>query len=212
MEKPKLQLALDLFQNMGQAKQCLEDVADVVDIIEIGTPLIIREGIKAVTEVKTLYPDLQVLADLKIVDAGSLEAQIAFDAGADIVTVLGVAHNVTIQSALGQAQKYGRQVMVDLITIDDVQSRVQELEEMGVDIICVHTASDVQEQGSDPLKDLQLVQRVKKAVKIAVAGGIKPATLPKILPYSPNVIIVGSFITNNQNYRHAALEIHQLLQ
>lgn len=211
MVVPRLQLALDLFQNINQAKQCLETVADLVDIVEIGTPLIIREGIKSVTQIKTMYPGLQVLADLKIVDAGSLEAQIAFDAGADIVTVLGVAHNITIESALAQAQKFGRQVMVDLITIDNVQSRVQELEKLGVGLVCVHTASDVQGQGKDTLNDIKQLQQVKKGVKVAVAGGINPASLPGILAYSPDIIIVGSFITNNKNCRHAALKIKQLL-
>ena len=140
----KLQLALDLL-HIEEAKSLLADIADVVDIVEIGTPLIMHEGIKAVTVIKKAYPNVEVLADLKIVDAGKLETQIAIDAGADIVTVLGVAHDTTIQNALEQAHKHNKQIMVDLLSVSDVQTCSRRLESLGVDYVCVHTAFDIQD-------------------------------------------------------------------
>jgi len=206
----KLQLALDLIDSQG-AKLLLEKVIDFLDIIEIGTPFLMKEGVKVVAEIKNTYPELEVLADLKIVDAGDHEAQIGFDAGADIVTVLGVAHDTTIRRALKQARAYKKKVLVDLIAVDKVNKRAHELDTMGVDYICVHTAFDIQGKGMNPLQELQLVHPVLKQARIAVAGGIKPETLPQIITYRPEIVIVGGFITGHPNPRQAAREIRELI-
>ncbi|MCZ6677793.1 MAG: orotidine 5'-phosphate decarboxylase [Candidatus Poribacteria bacterium] len=206
----KLQLALDLI-DCQKAKRILEKVVELVDIVEIGTPLLMKEGVKAATEIKQAYPSLEVLADLKIVDAGDQEARLGFDAGADIVTVLGVAHDITIRRVVDEARVYNRQVMVDLIAVDAVQKRARELDTVGVDYICVHTAFDIQAQGMNPLRELQLVQPVLKRARVAVAGGIKPEVLPPIASYRPEIVVVGGFITGHPDPRQAALEIRKLL-
>jgi 3-hexulose-6-phosphate synthase len=206
----KLQLALDLL-DVDAVRRLLDQVIDLIDIVEIGTPLILQEGMRIVTEIKERHPTVTLLADLKIMDAGELEAKIGFDAGADIVTVLGVTHDSTIQGALNQAHRRGKQVMVDLIAVNDVQTRTRELELLGVDSLCVHTAFDVQKQGQGPLRELQLVESVRKRTKIAVAGGIKPDTLPEILIHHPDVVIVGGFVTGHADKRRAVNEIRQVL-
>ena len=206
----KLQLALDLLDIHG-AKRLLEKVADLIDIVEIGTPFIIREGVKAVTTIKEAYPGLEVLADLKIADAGEYEAKIGFEAGADIVTVLGFTHDTTIQKALNQARAYDRKVMVDLIAVDDVQKRAREVDTMGAHYVCVHTASDMQAQGVNSLLQLKLVHPMLKHAKMAVAGGVRPEILPQITAHRPEVVIVGKYITGHPDPRHAALEIRKWL-
>ena len=206
----KLQLALDS-SNGQEAKSLLEKVSDLVDIVEVGTPLLMKEGVKVVTEIKNSYPRLEVLADLKIMDAGDIEANIGFEAGADIVTVLGVAHDVTIRRAVAQAHTLNKKVMVDLIAVGDVRERINQIEVIAPDYCCVHTAFDLQDHGMDPLREIQLVQSALKQAKMAVAGGIKPKILPDILAYRPAVVIVGGFITNHPNPRQAALEIRELL-
>jgi 3-hexulose-6-phosphate synthase len=75
-------------------------VAEYVDIIELGTPLVKNAGLSAVTAVKTAHPDKIVFADMKTMDAGELEAEIAFGAGADLVSVLGSADDSTIAGAV----------------------------------------------------------------------------------------------------------------
>jgi 3-hexulose-6-phosphate synthase len=207
----KLQLAIDLLDVQG-VQTLLEEVIDLIDIVEIGTPLILQEGMAFVRKIKASYPAATLLADLKIVDAGELEAQIGFDAGADIVTVLGLADDVTIQGALDAARKRGKQIMVDLISVKDVQKRVRELEMLGVDHVCVHTAFDVQSQGRNPLEELRLVEMVRNKAQIAVAGGIKPETLRKALSYHPDIVVVGSFVTGHPEKRQATLEIKRLLE
>ena len=206
----KLQLALDS-SNGQEAKRILEKVSDLVDIVEIGTPLLMKEGAKVVTEIKHVYPELEVLADLKIMDAGDIEARIGFEAGADIVTVLGVAHNVTIRRAVNQARILSKKVMVDLIAVGDVRERIDQIDAMGPDYCCVHTAFDLQDHGMHPLREIQLVESALKQSQMAVAGGINPEILPDIIAYRPAVVIVGGFITNHPEPRQAALAIRELL-
>jgi 3-hexulose-6-phosphate synthase len=206
----KLQLALDSVDSQ-EAKRLLEKVIDLVDIVEVGTPLLMREGIKAVTEVKDAYPEIEVLADLKIIDAGDIEARIGFAAGADIVTVLGVAHNVTVRRALSQARILSKKLMIDLIAVNDVQKRTDQIDIISPDYFCVHTAFDLQDQGVEPLREIPLVQSVLKRSQLAVAGGIDPEILPDIVAYRPAVVVVGGFITNHPKPRQAALEIRELL-
>ena len=157
----KLQLALDS-NNSQEAKRLLEKVSDLVDIVEVGTPLLMKEGVKVVTEIKDAHPQLEMLADLKIMDAGDIEARIGFEAGADIVTVLGVAHDVTIRRAVDQARALSKQVMIDLIAVGDIQTRINQLDAIAPDYCCVHTAFDLQDRGMDPLREIQLVQSALK--------------------------------------------------
>ena len=206
----KLQLALDS-SNRQEAKRILEQVSDLVDIVEVGTPLLMKEGVKVVTEIKNAYPQLEVLADLKIMDAGDIEASIGFEAGADIVTVLGVAHDVTIRRAVNQARTLSKKVMVDLIAVGDVRARIDRINAIAPDYCCVHTAFDLQDYDADPLREIQLVQSTLKHARMAVAGGINPEILSDILLYRPAVIIVGGFIANHSDPRQAALEIRELL-
>lgn len=206
----KLQIALDSTSSQ-EAKRILEKVSDLVDIVEVGTPLLMKEGVKIVTEIKNAYPQLEVLADLKIIDAGDIEASIGFEAGADIVTVLGVAHDVTIHRAVNQAHSLNKQVMIDLIAVGDVWERLNQIDTIAPDYCCVHTAYDLQDHGVHPLREIQFVQSTLKRAQMAVAGGINPEILPDIIAYHPAIVIVGGFIINHPDPRQAALKIKELL-
>ena len=206
----KLQLALDLV-GLDEAQALLAELHDLIDLVEIGTPFLIREGVKAITNIKRTYPALEVLADVKIMDAGDYEAKLAYDAGADIVTVLGAASDETIQKATHTAHAYQKQVMVDMIAVRDFEQRVQQVDSLGVDYICVHTASDVQSQGKNPLAELKQAHHFVQNAKLAVAGGITGKTVQATVPYQPEIIIVGSAITTKQDKRRAAQEIREVM-
>ena len=92
----ELQLALD-FISIEDSIELLKEVGDSIDIVEIGTPFIVKDGMRAVREVRRAFPDLKILADLKIMDAGKEETACAVEAGADIVTVLGASNDTTIR-------------------------------------------------------------------------------------------------------------------
>lgn len=103
----QLQLALDLV-NIPEAIQLVREVEEHIDIVEIGTPVVINEGLRAVKEVKEAFPHLKVLADLKIMDAAGYEVMKASEAGADIVTILGAAEDMSIKGAVDEAKKQGK--------------------------------------------------------------------------------------------------------
>ena len=102
----KLQIALDDVTLEG-ALELVKKVRDYIDIIEIGTPFVYEYGMQAVRTMKEHFPDKEILADMKIMDAGYYEAEEALKAGADYVTVLGVTDNLTIQGCKEAAEKYG---------------------------------------------------------------------------------------------------------
>ena len=122
----KLQVAIDLLSTCN-ALTLLNKIAPYVDVIELGTPLIKQEGLSVVKYVKAAYPEKLVFADLKTIDTGESEADLAFDAGADIMTVLGLAGDNTIVGAVKSGKKHKKSVVADMIGVKDRLSRLKEL-------------------------------------------------------------------------------------
>lgn len=205
-----LQLALDLL-TIDQALAIIQETRAFIDIFEIGTPMIVQDGMRAVQSIRRACPDATLLADVKIMDGGKPEAQYAFQAGADIVTVLAAAEDATIRNVVAVAGDFGKKVMVDMIAISDVATRALAIEKMGVDYICVHTASDVQNTGRNPLGDLMLLRQILKKSELAVAGGIKMTTLPEIVRQDPAIVIVGSAITGQSDRPAMAAAMKQTI-
>ncbi len=191
--KSKLQIALDDI-TLEQTMSLLQKVANDVDIVEVGTPFMMQYGMEAVRTIKTAYPSLEVLCDAKIMDGGAYEANIAFEAGADYVTVLGVTDDLTIQDCVKIAKKAGRRVVVDMICVSDLKQRMETIEAMDVDVIAIHTGLDQQAVGRTPLDDLKETRQYVKHTALAVAGGINLETIDEYMKYQPEIIIVGSGI------------------
>jgi 3-hexulose-6-phosphate synthase len=207
----ELQLALDLV-DIPQAKQLVKEVEAYIDIVEIGTPVVINEGLRAVKEIKEAFPHLKVLADLKIMDAAGYEVMKASEAGADIVTVLGASEDMTIKGAVEEARKQGKQILVDMISVKNLEERAQQVDAFGVDYICVHTGYDLQAVGQNSFEDLLTLKRVVKKAKTAIAGGIKLSTLPEVIQANPDLVIVGGGITGQADKQAAAAEMQKLIR
>lgn len=207
----KLQAALDTL-TLEECLELLEETKGSIDIVEVGTPFVIEEGMIPVKVFKDKFPNIEVLADVKIMDAGGYEADKCFEAGADICIVLGVSHDETIQGVVRSAKKYGKKVMVDMIAVPDLKKRTEEIDQMGVDYICVHTAFDVQKLGQDPLNDLKTVNSVIKNAKSAVAGGVKLETVDAIVNEGAEIIVVGGAICNAKDRQAYAKEIKSHLK
>ncbi|WVE38419.1 3-hexulose-6-phosphate synthase [Priestia megaterium] len=207
----ELQLALDLV-NISEAKEVVQEVREYIDIVEIGTPVVINEGLKAVKEIKEAFPSLKVLADLKIMDAGAYEVMKASEAGASIITILGATDDSTIKGAVEEAKKQGTQILVDMINVKNLEQRAKEVDALGVDYICVHTGYDLQAEGETPFEQLQTIKRVVKNAKTAVAGGIKLNTLPEVVQSQPDLVIVGGGITSEKDKRNVAEEMKKVVK
>ncbi|MCY4061460.1 MAG: orotidine 5'-phosphate decarboxylase [Chloroflexi bacterium] len=206
----KLQLALD--SELASAIDILSAVHPYIDIAEVGTPLVFREGMRAVRRIRDWYPQLTLVADLKIMDAGEAEADIAFSAGADIVTVMAVAAEATVAGALGSARAHGKRLMVDMMQVAHTTTRARELADMGCDLLCLHTAHDQQALLGSPFAQLAELRRALPTADLAIAGGVKLGALEQILPLKPQAIIVGSAITGAADPRASAMQFHERIR
>jgi 3-hexulose-6-phosphate synthase/6-phospho-3-hexuloisomerase len=185
-----------------------EAIKGGADWIEIGTPLIKSEGMDAIRTMRKAFPDRTILADMKTVDTGAIEVEMAAKAGADVVIVLGSADDSTLLDALRSAHKYGVRLMADLISAPDPVKRVIELEALGVDYVNVHIGIDQQMMGKDPISLLrEISQRVN--VQLAVAGGLDASSAVQAVKAGARVVIVGGNITHSDNVTEAARKIRQ---
>ncbi|MDE2776447.1 MAG: orotidine 5'-phosphate decarboxylase [Chloroflexota bacterium] len=206
----RLQIALD--GELASALEILAAAQPYIDVAEVGTPLVFREGMGAVRRIRDLYPQLTLVADLKIMDAGEAEADIAFGAGADIVTVMAVAADATIAGALSSARKRGKQVMVDMMQVAEPGARARELAALGCDLLCLHTAHDQQAALGSPFADLAALKEALPRTALAIAGGVQLPALKQILPLKPQMIIVGSAIAGAADPRAIAKQFHERIR
>ncbi|ANK38202.1 3-hexulose-6-phosphate synthase [Staphylococcus equorum] len=207
----ELQLAIDLL-NKEDAAELANKVKDYVDIVEIGTPIVINEGLPAVQHLNDNIDGVKVLADLKIMDAADYEVSQAVKFGADVVTILGVAEDASIKAAVDEAHKHGKQLLVDMIAVQDLEKRAKDLDDLGADYIAVHTGYDLQAEGQSPLESLRKVKSVISNSKVAVAGGIKPDTIKDIVAENPDLIIVGGGIANADDPVEAAKQCRAAIE
>ena len=209
-KEPILQLALDFTELERAIKVAEEAIAGGVDWLEVGTPLIKSEGMRAVREIRKRFKDRVIVADLKTMDTGRLEVEMAFKAGANVAIVLGVSDNSTIKEAVEAARNYGGFIMVDIMNVPDPVKRAVELEKLGVDIICVHVGIDQQMKGMDPIKLLEEI-RDKVSVPLAIAGGITSETAGIAVEKGADIVIVGGAITKAENATEAARLIKEAM-
>lgn len=207
----KLQVALDLLST-DAAVNLLNDIAPYVDIIEVGTPLIKIEGLAVLREIKSRWPDKFLFADLKTMDAGALEAELALNAGADAVSVLAVAADGTIAGAVNAANKLGKSVVVDLIGVPPAHrlARIDELRKLGVGTVELHAGLDEQAQGGYSLPAL-LATIAGTDVKFAVAGGITLDTVDIVAAAGAETAVVGGGIYNAANPAATAKSLKEKL-
>lgn len=203
---PQLQLALD-FANLAQALRVAQEAWESgVRRLEAGTPLIKSEGLEAVRRLRAEFPEATIVADMKVMDAGRLEVEIAAKAGADVIVVLGAASDATIMECIEAAKRYDAQIMIDLIEVPDPVERARRAQELGAALIGVHCPIDVQMRGGDPLSVLREVAAAVD-VPIAVAGGLNSETAPQAIAAGASIIIVGGAIIKAPDARAAAATI-----
>lgn len=207
----KLQLALDVL-TLEDALALTHKVRDHVEVIEMGTPFLLEYGMEAVRQFRSHFPDKVILADTKIMDAGALESESAFAAGADLVTVLAVTDTATIRACVELANRSKKQVVADMICVQDLAQRARELEELGVHGIAVHTGVDQQAQGRTPLEDLKILRKVVNRAELFVAGGISLRTISAYCEAGADVLIVGGAIANAENPAEEAMAIHEAMK
>lgn len=210
---PKIQLAMDTLdrdQALLLAKLC----SPYVDIIEAGTPLIKSTGISIVKTLCTLYPDKLILADLKSSDVGAYEANMAFEAGADVVTTQGITTLATITEVQREADKWKCRAEVDMTGVKEPVKRAEEVKKVGVSLVLYHRSID-EETTIGALWDDKACMTVGSmttlGMDVAIAGGVNAKVIPLLKDFPIYCIVVGRGITGQKNPAAAAKEIRQLV-
>jgi 3-hexulose-6-phosphate synthase/6-phospho-3-hexuloisomerase len=204
--EPVIQVALDLVHGDRAMQIAREAVEGGVEWIEAGTPLIKSEGVEIVRELKKAFPHKTIVADMKTIDVGGAEVEIAAKAGADVVVVLGLSSDPTITEAVLSARQYGAKVMVDLFNVRDKPARAKRAEEMGASYVCVHVGVDEQMVGGSPLAELRGVADAV-GIPVAAAGGINSETAADVLAAGASIIIVGGAIIKAKDVAAAAAAV-----
>ncbi|WBL75089.1 3-keto-L-gulonate-6-phosphate decarboxylase UlaD [Serratia liquefaciens] len=208
---PMLQVALDN-QSMDDAYRTTRLIADEVDIIEVGTILCVAEGVRAVRDLKALYPDRIVLADAKIADAGQILARMCFEAHADWITVICCADINTTKGALAVAKEFNGDVQIELTGFWTWEQAV-EWRQAGVQQVVYHRSRDAQAAGvawSD--EDIAAIRRLADmGFKVTVTGGLALGDLPLFQGIPIHVFIAGRSIRDAADPVAAAREFKRAI-
>ena len=205
-----LQIAFDKPEHLA----LLPQLKSFADIIEIGTPVLKRFGISAIATARELCPDVRVLADTKTVDAGALEADMVFGAGASFMTVLSSASKATHETVGKRAEAFGATVIVDTIT----ESGKAELLPSDASFpasfgyVAVHSPTDARLAGDKSTAHINAVKEMhRRGFRVSLAGGIGPNTLSSVVEVAPEIVVVGTAITESANPKEVSQWIRDRL-
>ncbi len=204
-DPPYLQVAMDLV-DMGKVAQVLKEVPqnDHV-IIEAGTPLIKKFGLGVIGEIRKLRPNAFIIADMKILDTGNLEARMAADATADAVVVSGLAPTSTIEKAIAEARKVGIYSIIDMLNVQNPAKLIENLK-VKPDIVELHRAIDTEET-AHAWGDIPAMKKAAGGkLLFATAGGIRVEVVKDALKAGADILVVGRGITASKDIEHATDE------
>ena len=202
-DQPYLQVALDLV-DMNRVAEVLAGLPQNDHlIIEAGTPLIKRFGLEVIGEIRKLRPNAFIIADMKILDTGNLEARMAADASADAVVISGLAPASTMEKAIAEAKKTGIYSIVDMLNVNDPVKVIKGLK-VKPDIVELHRAIDA----DDTAHAWGDIPALKKAAGgkliVATAGGIRVDVVRDAVRAGADIIVVGRAITASKDVHTAA--------
>lgn len=211
--EPIVQISLDL-TNIEEALEMAHVAVEAgVDWLEAGTPLLLGEGLHAVAALRKAFPNHPIVADLKTMDGGYLEAEMMAKAGATHVVVMGVAHPATIRAVVKAAREYDIKVMGDIMAAPDPVASAKLLEENGVDYIIVHTSYD--ERGEDPERNpFDHLHDVVKAVSIPVqaVGGLSIDQAAEMPKHGAPLVVIGAPLVIDKKEFKPSTDREQLIE
>lgn len=175
LTRPLVQVSLDLTNNTEALRTAAIAVEAGVDWIEVGTPLVLAEGLHAVRALRKEFPEHPLIVDLKTMDGGYLEAEMMGDAGADAVIVMGRAHDATVDAVVAAGEHFGMLVMGDDLGALDRVAECTRLESLGVGMVIHHIGYDHRNAHPQleltPLTDLEAIVAAT-TVPVQAVGGL----------------------------------------
>lgn len=191
--EPIIQVSIDV-TTLEEALALARGAAQAgVDWLEVGTPLLLAEGLHAVRAFRNEFPDHPIVADLKTMDGAGLEAEMMFKAGANMTVVMGQAHDASIIEQVEMAKRYDGKVMCDVMLCPDKPGRARQAEEMGVDYIIVHTGFDERNMiaGLSPLDDLPAILAAV-SIPVQAVGGLTIEQAIATLEMGAQIVVFGA--------------------
>jgi 3-hexulose-6-phosphate synthase len=196
--KATVQLSLDLIDLEEACRTAAMALRAGVDWLEAGTPLILAEGTRAVSELRARFPETPIVADLKIMDGGWLEAELMAKAGANMVVVMGQAHEETIELVVKAGRDLGVRVMGDNMAMPDPVAGARRLEELGCDYIIHHIGYDMRtvrrSRGQHAATPLDRLREIVEAVSVPVqaVGGLTLEQATDTPGYGAPLVVIGA--------------------
>jgi len=174
-------------------------------LIEAGTPLIKRFGTDVISKIREVRPDAFIVADLKTLDTGNLEARMVADAAGDAVVVSALAPVETISKAISEAHKTGIYAIMDTLNLPDPIPVLKELVAKGTipDVVELHRGIDI-ETTEYAWGSIDEIKKICPKTFVAVAGGVKLDTIPMALKAKADILVVGRAITGSKDLRSTA--------
>jgi bifunctional enzyme Fae/Hps len=208
---PYLQIALDA-PSMEGAKKVIEALpgSDRI-ILEVGTPFIKRYGTKGINELRELAKDKFMIADLKTLDVGKVEVDIAYEDTADAVVAAGLAPAETLDATVQEAKRLGIYAVIDMLNVDDVLAKLRSIKDFP-DIVILHRGIDQETGRSSGLERIKIIRAAfpNKKFLIAVAGGIVPETAKEALDQGADILIVGRYVTQSKDIERSVRDFLEL--
>lgn len=192
LRRRQLQIALDV-QTIPEALTAVETTADDIDVIEVGTILCLAEGMDAVRCLRAAYPMHTILADVRIVEAGSIIAKLAYDAGADWVTVVSGAARSTVEAVAKVSQERGGDVQVEL-SEGWTWEFVDACRSAGIEQFIVHRSRDAEAAGSLiwSAQDVEAIAELyQRGGRVSVTGGVTPDDIAGFSGTPAEIFIAG---------------------
>jgi bifunctional enzyme Fae/Hps len=208
---PYVQISLDI-PEVERSKKILAQIpgSDRI-IIEAGTPLIKRYGTRVINELRQTAKDAFMVADLKTLDVGKVEVDIAYEDTADAVVAAGLAPPETLDAFIHEAKRVAIYGVVDMLNVEDVVAKLRLLKEFP-DMVILHRGIDQETGRTCGLERIKLLRETfsDKKFLIAVAGGIVPETAKEALELGADVIIVGRYVTQSKDIERSVREFLEL--
>ena len=208
---PYLQIALDA-PSLEGAKKVLEQLpgSDRI-IVEVGTPLIKRYGTRVISELRQVAKEKFMIADLKTLDVGKVEADIAYEDTADAVVAAGLAPPETLDAFVHEAKRLGIYAIIDMLNVEDVLGKLKALKKFP-DVVILHRGIDQESGRTCGLERIKLIRDMfcDKKFLIAVAGGIVPETAKEALELGADILIVGRYVTQSKDLERAVRDFLEL--
>ncbi len=202
---PYLQIALDA-PNLERAKKVIEALPESDKILlEAGTPLIKGYGTGVINELRSVAKNDFMIADLKTLDVGQVEVDLAFDDGADAVVASGLATVEVIDKFIYEAKRLGIYAIIDMMNVEDPIKKLKSLKELP-EIVILHRAIDSEKTQKIKFSLIGEIKKVFPEIYVAVAGGIDPQTAPLALKEGADILIVGRYITQSRDIERSTRE------